>query len=377
MGRERFQSGEMGSFYGKFFYDAVVPKDDFLRKLDEMVPWQRFTYKLLKYYKGKGRIGRPPYDPAVLLKMLLLAYLYNLSECDVERFCNRDMPAKCFLGIAATAKAPDHSTLTAFKRRILENGKLSAFEEMLGQIVAIAMESGVTFGPLQIIDSTHSVADVNTQKENHRKEQGKLPRDASAQWGVKHKKTVRDEKGQKVRVPEYFYGYKMHTSFNAEAQMITSVKVSGGKRYDGHYLPSLITSDLEQGLAIDICTADRGYDDTDNHFFLQSRGIHSAIHLNRYRTHKKDAEVPVRPANKQVWIQLKAQPWYKPSLDQRYQIERKFGEGKGGHGLGRCRYLGLLRYGIQAYLTAIALNLKRLVRVLTGVPFKGQVPVMA
>jgi IS5 family transposase len=369
MSGERYQSGQMGSFYGSFFYDAVVPKDDFLRKLGQVVPWQRFTYKLIKYYRGKGCTGRPPYDPAVLLKMLLLGYLYNLSECDVERFCNRDMPAKCFLGIAATAKAPNHSTLTVFKRRILENGKLAAFEKMLEQIILIAMESGIAFGALQLIDSTHSVADVNVEKENHRREQGKSPRDASAQWGVKHKKTVRDEKGRKIRVPEYFYGYKMHSSFNANAQMITSVKVSGGGRYDGHYLPSLIASDLDQGLPIEVCTADRGYDDTDNHFFLQTKGIHSAIHLNRYRTHKKDA-------NKQVWLELKAQPWYQPALDHRYQIERKFGEAKSYHGLRRCRYLGLLRYGIQAYLTAIALNLKRLVRVLTGVPFKGQAPVM-
>jgi len=161
----------------------------------------------------------------------------------------------------------------------------------------------------------------------------------------------------------------MHTSFNAEAQMITSVQVSPGQRYDGHYLPSLIESDLAQGLPIEVCTADRGYDDTDNHFFLQTRGIRSAIHLNRYRTQKKDP-------NKQVWFELRAQPWYRPSLDERYQIERKFGEAKQHHGLGRCRYLGIWRYAIQAYLTAIALNLKRLVRLLTGVPFKGKVPAM-
>ncbi len=74
-------------------------------------------------------------------------------------------------------------------------------------------------------------------------------------------------------------------------------------------------------------------------------------------------------------MDLKAQDWYKPSLDQRYQIERKFGEAKEQHGLGRCRYLGLWRYAIQAYTTAMALNLKRLVRFLTGVPFKGKIPV--
>ena len=58
-------------------------------KLKEVVPWQRFTYKLVKCYRRRAREGRPPYDPAMLLKTLLLAYLYNLSECDVERFWSR------------------------------------------------------------------------------------------------------------------------------------------------------------------------------------------------------------------------------------------------------------------------------------------------
>jgi len=117
MSRERFQSTGKTSFYGDYLYERVVPQDDFLRKLKEVVPWQRFTYKLVKYYKGKARTGRPPYDPAMLLKMLLLGYLYDLSECDVERFCNRDLPAKHFLNLAVDAPVPDHSTLTVFKNR--------------------------------------------------------------------------------------------------------------------------------------------------------------------------------------------------------------------------------------------------------------------
>ncbi len=33
MSKERFQRTGMNSFYGEFFCDAVVPKDDFLRML--------------------------------------------------------------------------------------------------------------------------------------------------------------------------------------------------------------------------------------------------------------------------------------------------------------------------------------------------------
>ena len=57
---------------------------------------------------------------------------------------------------------------------------------------------------------------------------------------------------------------------------------------------------------------------------------------------------------------------------ERCKNERKYGEGKGHHGLRRCRYVGRMRYAIQAYLTAIVLNLKRMVRLLTGTSFRGR-----
>jgi len=79
MGRERFKEQGTDSFFGRLVYDRIVPEDHFFRKLNEIIPWERFTRNLVKYYRGKARIGRPPYDPALLLKMLLVAYLYDLS----------------------------------------------------------------------------------------------------------------------------------------------------------------------------------------------------------------------------------------------------------------------------------------------------------
>ena len=55
------------SFYGDFLCDLIVPRDHFLRHLRELVPWQRYTYRLIKYYRGKGERGRPPVDPAEVL----------------------------------------------------------------------------------------------------------------------------------------------------------------------------------------------------------------------------------------------------------------------------------------------------------------------
>jgi IS5 family transposase len=63
---------------------------------------------------------------------------------------------------------------------------------------------------------------------------------------------------------------------------------------------------------------------------------------------------------------------YRRGQKGRYKVERKFGEAKVGHGLRRCRYVGPVKYALQAILTAMALNLKRMVRLLTGIPFKGR-----
>ncbi len=76
--------------------------------------------------------------------------------------------------------------------------------------------------------------------------------------------------------------------------------------------------------------------------------------------------------NKEIWLDLLQSEAYQEGQQVRYKIERKYGEGKENHGLRRCRYAGWMRYAIQAYLTAMVLNLKRMVRLLTGTPFKGR-----
>lgn len=364
MAKAKFVETGENSFFGTYIYDQIVPQDHFFRKLNEIIDWGAFTKKLLKLYRGGAEYGRPPFDPALILKMLLVAYLYDISERQVEDYVNYYLPAKYFLGLAVDQQAPDHSTLSKFKKRLIDNQNLVMFEELLLEIISQALEKGVTFGSIQIMDSVHSVANVNIGKDEGRKGKGKGPRDPDAKWGVKHTRKVKDEEGKTHDQREYFYGYKAHTSLNAENGLITSVVATPGNAYDGHRLPELVEQDLAQGISFDTVAADRGYDDGNNHFLLQSKGLHSAIHLKNYRTQKKDK-------NKQVWLELIATPEYQQGCQERYKIERKFGEAKQNHGLGRCRYVGLVRFWLQALLTAIALNLKRLVKILCSVSFKN------
>ena len=77
MEQERYIETGSGSFFGEYLYDLVVPKDHFLRKLREVVNWSCFTKRLIKIYKGQGVVGRPPFDPALVLKVEVIAYLYK------------------------------------------------------------------------------------------------------------------------------------------------------------------------------------------------------------------------------------------------------------------------------------------------------------
>jgi len=370
MTRKRYKDTRDQSFFGNYIYDQIVPSDHFLRLLNQNVEWDRFTQRLIELYRGGGEYGRPPFNPAQLLKMCLLAYFYNLSERQVEVHVNENLPAKYFVGLGLDQRAPDHSTLSRFRERLTQQGNLEIFEQLLAEVVQIAVKSGIQLGSIQVIDSVHSEANVNPGKDHQRKEEGKGPHDPDAKWGVKGKHKVKNQKGQYVDQVKYFYGYKGHVSMNAESTLITSLEVTSGEAYDGHHFCSLVDQDLAKKLPVHTYTADRGYDDGHNHFYLEHHHLHSAICLKDIRTKKKDA-------NKEVWLELIQTPTWKEGRKERYKIERKFGEAKQGHGLGRCRYLGLIGFGVQAYFTAIVLNLKQIVKHTTGVGLKTRALVMA
>ena len=52
--------------------------------------------------------------------------------------------------------------------------------------------------------------------------------------------------------------------------------------------------------------------------------------------------------------------YYYRMKKRRLRVEHKFAEGKKYHGLGVARYWGLAKVRVQVYMTALALNLKRL-----------------
>ena len=107
---------------------------------------------------------------------VLLAYLYNLSERQVEEWVSDSLAARCFLHLAANERVPDHTTLSAFKARIRARGQEECLQGLLAEVIRQAQARGVHFGTLQVVDRTPVVANVNVAKEEARVAVGQPPR---------------------------------------------------------------------------------------------------------------------------------------------------------------------------------------------------------
>lgn len=363
MGEQHFKELGTESFFGRFVYERIVPRDHFLVKLAEVIDWEAFVPILLPAYEGQAREGRPPYSPEVIMKMLVITYLYGLSERQTEEVVNYNLPIKEFVGLAVDEPAPDHSTLCLFKRRLADAGHWSHFEAVSDGILGQARQAGIKLGHIQVVDSVHTVADVDKDADRERQAQGKPSRDPQAQVVKKGKRRQTEPDGTVVEREMRYLGYKSHVSLNAETGLITSVHPTPGNAADNEQFLKLLAHDEQIEVGAQIYAADKAYDDTELHYALWDGQKYSALHLNDYRTQKKDD-------NKEIWVALLATPEYQRGREERYKVERKFGEAKRWHRFGRCRYLGVQRYGIQAFLTTIALNVKRIVYLLTQTRFR-------
>jgi IS5 family transposase len=363
----RFQDTGQGSFFGNYAYQSFIERhrDHFLVVLQGLFEWEAYSDRLVELYVGKAQRGRPPYDPMLVFKMLLISYLYNVSERETERLADENVAVKWFLGLAFDEAPPDHSTLTAFKRRLMSEGGWETLRGIFDDLLGQARAQGLEMGSVQVLDSVHTQADVNNAKDRERRERGKEPRDPEARVVNKGRRQVVEADGQAKQKEVRYRGYKTHASVNAETGVVTSIEPRLGNTADNKAFDALREHDRTLGLPTEVYAGDRAYDDTDIYAKLEQEGLASGITLNSYRTQKKNA-------NKQVWLELQASETYQRGTKVRYRVEQVFGWAKAWGGFERGRYLGSARYRLQAFFTFLVCNTKRLVKRLTGITFRAQ-----
>src|SRR5690606_21716412 len=138
-------------------YDIVVPQDNMLRKINELVDFS-FVYEELKENYCHDN-GRNAVDPIRMFKYLLLKTIHDLSDVDIVERSKYDMSFKYFLDMAPEEPVIDPSSLTKFRKLRLKNVDL--LDLLINKTVEIAIEKEIIKSKSIIVDATHTKARYN------------------------------------------------------------------------------------------------------------------------------------------------------------------------------------------------------------------------
>ncbi|MBM7541455.1 transposase [Amphibacillus cookii] len=138
-------------------YDALIPKDNFLRQMHDLVDF-RFVEEELedKYCLDNGRTAEPPIR---MFKYLLLKQIYNLSDADLVERARFDLSFKYFLDIAPEDHVIHSTSLTKFRRLRLHDKNL--MDILVQKTVKIALEHNLLSSKTIMVDATHTLSRVS------------------------------------------------------------------------------------------------------------------------------------------------------------------------------------------------------------------------
>ena len=118
--------------------DSMIPDTHLLRRIKNCVNFDFIYEKAAPYYSP---VGRKSIDPVVLIKMLLIGYLYGIkSERRLEEEVSLNLAYRWFCGIDLMHKVPDHSTFSQNRRRRFQEAGI--FREIFNEIVLKCIEFG-------------------------------------------------------------------------------------------------------------------------------------------------------------------------------------------------------------------------------------------
>ena len=142
--------------------EDLVPMDHLFRKVNDIIDFSFIYDEVENLYCSNN--GRPSIDPVVLVRFLLIGFLYGInSERRISEEIQVNMAYRWFLGLDIMDKVPDHSTISQNRRRRFNCSGL--FRRILQKTVAICIEKGLADGKLVFTDSTHIKANASRKTE--------------------------------------------------------------------------------------------------------------------------------------------------------------------------------------------------------------------
>lgn len=231
--------------------------------------------------------GRPPFDPVLMFKILVLQRLYNLSDDAIEFQVKDRLSFMRFLGIDFAGRVPDAKTVWVFRDRLTQQLVKRLFDEMNTQL----RDHNIIVGEGQIIDATFTEAprQRNSKDENKSLKAGNVPEEWKQQ---PHKLCQKDLDARWAKKgDETHYGYKNHVICDRKSKLIQNYVVTDAAVHDSVVTGELLASGVADGQTV---YADAAYRSAPIEEQLKEHGIKSRIH---YKAHRNRPLTPEQKAS--------------------------------------------------------------------------------
>jgi IS5 family transposase len=205
---------------------AVAAKTTGILKLRELIPWESFR-PLLEELTGyatrdwrKG--GKPPFDPVLMLKVLVLQKFHGLSDDTTEEQIFDRTSFKNFLGLRIGDLIPNAKTIWDFKQRLEESGREGSrklFEAFTLQLEA----QGYIASEGSIIDASFTEAprQRNSREQNQSIKEGGRPEEFDTNPAEGRQKNS-----------EAHYGWKNHVKADLKTKLIIKATTTPAHVHD-------------------------------------------------------------------------------------------------------------------------------------------------
>jgi len=382
----------------------LVPENHILRLIDRYVDFS-FIDELVDHTYSDVT-GRPATDPELMVRILMLGYLYNLSETRLFEELKMHAAYRWFCNLGFHEKVPDRSTLNRLRNHRWAHDGI--FEKIMHNIVEQCATAGLVSGKHIAVDGTKVRAnasikslepiEVEVEVDEYLdclklKDDGKPrnnnesdPDDKDFRGTKLSNKTHRSSTDPDARLykksagQESALSYVINDAIDTKGRVILGTVVTQpGITTERDAAVEMLDTLEKNGLIkhIQTLTADKGYGTTEFITELIDRGIIPHIPLlakdkheaelswktNTYilqrlqKRQQKAKELTARNHARELAKTLE----YKLSQKLRKRVEHIFAEAKNWHGLDRARSRGIRAMRQQACLTATIQNIKRLV----------------
>lgn len=292
----------------------VQPQIVFYNKLSQVLDDMEFGEKVRKmvaqFYSNKTNV-RPPIDPEVYFKMLIVGFFENInSERGIAARCADSLSIRAFLKYEITQATPDHSTLSVTRKRLPQG----IFSQMFSIVLEGLRRHGLVKGKNLSMDSSVIEANAALRSLKNRMtdesyaeyvsklaaEQGIDPKDKSAVARFDRKRAGRktsnkewvnphdpDAKIGKTKRGNTDMIYKVENIADLDSGAIIDADVLPGDSYDAHgeserimnasiRLIDISENPLEAEM-VESLASDKGYHEINELQALQEQGIETII----------------------------------------------------------------------------------------------------